>query len=230
MATHIVTRIRALQHHLMLMFGLASLSLLTGVVAAVPTVDAQEGLVQTQAANLHASGDASIELPGAGTLKSSANDVWVTVHASELDPHTVYTLWAVVFNNPSECTTDSASLTRCGLPDLMAIPNPAEASAFIVGGLLTGDDGIANIQAHIQSGPLPEGTAVLTGVGGANDNGVVPGLREGNGLLAEIHFVLRTHGSAIVGRVAEQISMGNGGCPPNECANQQSVMFPPAMN
>jgi hypothetical protein len=204
--------------------------MLAGIVAAVPTVNAQEGLVKTQAANLHASSDASIELPGAGTLNSSANDVWVTVHASELDPNTVYTLWAVVFNNPGECTTAPASPTRCGLPDLMATPNPADASAFIVGGLLTGDDGVANVQAHIQSGPLPEGTAVLWGVGGANDNGVVPGLRVENGLLAEIHFVLRTHGSAIVGRVAEQISTGDGGCPPNECANQQAVMFPPAMN
>ncbi len=155
---------------------------------------------------------------------------WVTVHASELDPNAAYTLWAVVFNNPSECITAPDSPTRCGLADLTATPNPVEASAFVIGGSITGDDGTANISAHLQSGVLPEGTDVLWGIGGRNDNGVMPGLRADNGLLAEIHYVLRTHGITIAGSAAEQISMLNGGCPPNTCSNQQAAAFPPAMN
>ena len=61
--------------------------------------------------------------------------------------------------------------------------------------------------------PLPEGTDVLWGEGGMNNNGVVPGLRADNGWLAEIHYILRTHGNTIAGSTAEQISLLHGGCP-----------------
>ncbi len=135
-----------------------------------------------------------------------------------------------MFNHPDECTTAPDSPLRCGSADLTAIPNLVEALAFVIGGFITGADGTANIGATIQSGPLPEGVDVIWGAGGQNDNGVVPGLRSENGLIAEIHYVLRSHGSLIAGLVDVQISTFDGGCETNECANQQAAGFPPAMN
>lgn len=41
---------------------------------------------------------------------------------------------------------------------------------------------------------------------------------------AEVHFVVRTHGPAIPGLVAEQTSTLNGGCPPNTCANELAAI------
>lgn len=230
MATRMVTQPCKRQHRKRIRLSLAALLGLSLMVTGATARQAQEPMAYIQAANLHRSGDSDTELPGGATLKSTVNDVWVTIHAQQLDANAAYTIWAIVFNQPDACITAPDSPTRCGSSDLTATPNPAEASAFVVGGFVTGGDGTVNVSAHLQGGPLPEGTDVLWGVGGRNDNGSEPGLRTDNGLLAEIHFILRTHGPIIIGGTAEQISTLNGGCPPNTCGNQQAVGFPPVMN
>lgn len=229
MDPRIVTRTSPRQYPKRVLLSLAALLGLSVMVTGVNARQAQEPMAYIQAANLHLSGDSGMDLPGGATLKSAVNDVWVTIHARELDANAAYTLWAIVFNQPDACTTAPDSPTRCGSSDLTATPNSAEASAFVVGGFVTGEDGTANVNAHLRGGPLPEGTDVLWGTGGRNDNGSEPGLRTDNGLVAEIHFVLRTHGPILVGGTAEQISTLNGGCPPNACSNQQAVVFPPVM-
>ena len=163
---------------------------------------------------------------GAARLNRTRNELWATLHASDLAAHTAYTVWVTVFNRPDACTTNPGGEVQCGAPDIMATPNLARASAFNVGAFLTNGDGTANISVHVRSGPVPEGAAVLFGAGGMNDNGVRPGLRVGNGFGAEVHVVIRGHGDLLPEAIVDQLSAFLGGCPPNACANAQVVMFP----
>ncbi len=229
MTTQRKTDYRNQQPHAILTITLAAIIALITLFASVPTVNAQTPPI-AQAADMHAFGDATVPLTGAAILHSSPNILTANLHANGLDPNAAYTIWAVIFNNPSACTAgmDPRPNVVCGVSDLTAIPNLAEASAFLVGSSITSDSGMINTQVTIQSGTLPEGTAVFWGMGSANDNGVVPELMSDHGLLAEVHFILRTHGPLIAGHVADQLSTVSAGCPPNDCANQQAVSFPPA--
>lgn len=171
------------------------------------------------------------EALGAVRLNRTRNEIWASFHVTELDPGSAFTIWAVIFNRPEACTTNPAGPIRCSATDLMAVPNPARASAFNVGAFVTDgeSDGTANISIHIRSGAPPDGAFVLFGKGAVdpnNDNGVRPGLREGNGFGAEVHLVIRTHGGILPDAIAAQLSMINGGCPPNACVNVQVATFP----
>jgi hypothetical protein len=108
----------------------------------------------------------------------------------------------------------------------MAVPNPARGSAFNVGAFVTGFHGSANTNIRIRSGAPPDGAFVLVGRGGLNDNGVRPGLQQGNGFGAEVHLVVRTHGRILAQDIAAQLSQFLGGCPPNSCDNVQAAAFP----
>jgi hypothetical protein len=163
---------------------------------------------------------------GVVRLNRTRNELWASFHVTELDAYSAFTIWAVIFNRPGACTTNPAGPIRCSATDLMAVPNPVRASAFNVGAFVTGADGTANINVHIRSGPPPDGAFVLWGRGGFNDNGVRPGLRGDNGFGAEVHLVIRSHGSILPGDIAAQLSMINGGCPPNTCVNVQVATFP----
>jgi hypothetical protein len=163
---------------------------------------------------------------GAVRLNRTRNELWASVHVTALEPHSAFTIWAVIFNRPGECETPAGPDIQCSATDLMLVPNPTRASAFNVGAFVTGSDGTANINIHIRSGAPPDGAFVLWGKGGLNDNGVNPGLRQGNGFGAEVHLVIRTHEGILAGAIAAQLSMINGGCPPNECVNVQMATFP----
>jgi hypothetical protein len=53
------------------------------------------------------------------------------------------------------------------------------------------------------------------------------GLRRGNGFRAEVHFIVRSHGSVIPGRADEQIGSFGGACDVNVCMDQQAAAFLP---
>jgi len=205
------------------------LSLLLGAVCLLgisPSVQAQEPET-FQVTQLHVAGtNPPVPTLGAARLNRARNELWVTLHASDLAAHTAHTVWIAVFNRPSACTTNPGGEVRCGGPDVALTPNLADASAFNVGGFVTDGDGTANVSIDVRSGPVPEGAAVLFGEGGINDNGVRPGLRAGNGFGAEVHVVIREHGVLLLDAIAHQLSAFLGGCPPNTCANAQNAMFP----
>ena len=164
---------------------------------------------------------------GAVRLNRTRNEIWGNVLVTDLNPNSAFTIWAVIFNRPEECITNPVGPVHCSATDLAAVPNPARASAFNVGAFVTGSgNGTANVSFHIRSGAPPDGIFVLFGEGGLNDNGVKPGLHQGNGFGAEVHVVIRTHGAIIPGAITAQLSMLNGGCPPNTCANVDVAMFP----
>jgi hypothetical protein len=176
--------------------------------------------------------DSPDEATGAVRLNRTRNELWASFHVTELEPRSAFTIWAAIFNRPEECITNPAADVRCGLDDLFAVPNPARASVFNVGAFVTGDDGTANINIHLRSGAPPDGAFVLVGEGGLIDNGVRPGLREGNGFGAEVHLVIRTHGEILPHAIAAQLSEFNGGCPDQPppdnlpCIDVQMATFP----
>ncbi len=165
---------------------------------------------------------------GAIRLTRARNEIWGSVHITELVPNSGFTLWGVFFNEPGACTTNLAGPVRCGMPDLVAVPNPAKASAFNVGAFVSDGTGAANGDINIRSGMPPEGTFILFGRGGSMlDNGISPGLHDGNGFGVELHLVVRTHGPILPASIGAQLSMINGGCPPNPtCTNVQVATFP----
>lgn len=145
---------------------------------------------------------------GGATLFRSRNRIEMRVATSGLDPGSAYSVWWVVFNNPSAC------VGGCAGDDLS---NPAvRGSVFYAAGFVTGADGVANVSGYAEAGALPEGLEVEVG----------EGLRNGRGFRAEVHLVVRSHGAINPGHVDEQIGSFNGGCNPG-CMNQQAAVFLP---
>lgn len=139
------------------------------------------------------------------TLERSDDGVELTLD-TELPPG-AYTVWWTVFNNPEFC------VDGCGSDDL---ERPAvNASSFWATGEVVGDEGKGSFSAQLLEGELPTGSDRVILGDGLEDS-----------FSAEIHPIVRTHGSVIPGLEEEQITTLNGGCPPNECENIQFAVFP----
>ena len=165
-----------------------------------------------QTVNIFQFGNPSVKLGGAATLYRSRNRLEMRVATSGLDANSAYTVWWVLFNNPDGCTPPG-----CGLDDVVPQPNPAAGvSVFYAAGFVTGVDGVGNVDAYADAGPLPEGIDIETG----------EGLDRGNGFHAEVHLVVRAHGVITPGQVDQQIGSFNGGCAPT-CGNRQAAVFMP---
>ena len=129
---------------------------------------------------------------------------------TELTPG-AYSVWWVVFNNPEFC------VDGCGSDDFER--SEVNTSIFWATGEVVGDEGIGNFSAQLLEEELPTGSDQVI---------------FGDGLLdsfsAEIHPVVRSHGSVIPGLEEEQITTFNGGCPPNECEDVQFTIFPEVLD
>lgn len=144
---------------------------------------------------------------GAATLFRTQHTLDARVATSGLAANSAFTVWWVVFNNPSAC------VDGCGGDDI-ARPD-VRASVFYAAGFVTGADGTANVTAHLEAGALP---------GLDFDVEAGDGLERANGFGAEVHLVVRSHGAINTGHVAEQIGSFNGACNPT-CGNRQGAAF-----
>lgn len=142
-------------------------------------------------------------VPTSGSMLARKSDgVFMTLNSSGLVPGTVATAWFAIFNNPQFCAN-----TPCGPADMN---NPmVQGSTVNGGGRIVGNDGTASFSGFRAVGDT---TGIFSG----------PGLL--NPLTAEIHLVTRTHGTAFSLQfhpdlLAQQLTMFNGGCPPNPCAS-----------
>lgn len=152
--------------------------------------------------------DTSVVVPASGTMLVRTRDnVFATLHTSGLTPGTVVTFWWAFFNSPGNCAA-----LHCTPADLA---NPAVLGSVVSGGgRIIGADGTASFSVYRQAFDT---TGVFTGLGTAQ------GLLEPQ--RAQIHLVLRTHGPANLADptiLGQQLSLFNGGCPPNTCANVQA--------
>ena len=149
---------------------------------------------------------------GAATLWRSENSVIANVHTSQLHRKAAYSIWWVIWNDPSLC------VGGCGEDDLEIAGN----EVFYAGGFVTGTDGTANVTLPLKAGSLADGIDVL--IDSDSDN---VGLEEGNGHDAEFHLVIRSHGKTISGMADVQIGTFNGACDINRCIDHQAVVFLP---
>ena len=141
-------------------------------------------------------------------------DVDLSIDA--LDPGGAYSIWVAVFNNPWYCSD------ACGLDDLPGI-NPAadkrvRPSVFYGGGFLADSGGSGTASFKIVPGRTSRELFAAT---------------ENYGLErlwgSEIHIVLRSHGAAVTGSVANQIGTASGTCntATGMCQNVFTSFHPP---
>jgi hypothetical protein len=145
------------------------------------------------------------EVVGASVLTRYNTFVEGTISATGLASSGAYSWWWVVFNRPEFC------VGGCGLDDLPVGATPVSngdprvrASLLWGGGFVANGAGASEVAAHLDRGKPPG--EVRFG----------PGLQSPR--KAEIHIVLRSHGPAVAGEVAEQIGSFNGGCTVEEIA------------
>lgn len=140
--------------------------------------------------------DADLTPVGSSRLVRNDNGVSVDLSTSGLTSGTTATLWMVVFNHPANCSPPG-----CGVDDLFA---PAVMSDVLyTNGSVIGGSGKASFGGHRREGD--NGGSVFAALGLP-----APGIIDSR--MAEIHFVVRSHGPKIPGMVDEMIQTFNGGC------------------
>jgi hypothetical protein len=161
---------------------------------------------------------------GASMLWRTDTGIDWTFNTSGLEPMKAHTVWIVVFNNPEFCSDP------CNDDDLPPYNEDADArvetSVLWGGGLLVGEDGVANFSGHLDNGTAP------------SQVGWGPGMISAR--KAEIHLVVRHHGPLVVGGVGGQIATATGGdCPEPSpspisqsevCPDLQFAVHPPPAN
>jgi len=145
--------------------------------------------------------------PSAGILTRQHQLLVADMALSGLDQMAAYTVWWIIWNDPSLCAT-----TPCSGADLGIKGNVVTHAA----GFVTGDDGVANVTARLAAGKLPVG----------KDSPIPTKLWKGRGMKAEVHMLVQSHGSIWPGKVHMQISIDGAACNPT-CAGQQAMIFVP---
>jgi len=138
-----------------------------------------------------------------------------TVTSNALTPGDAYSMWWVVFNFPKYCATPY----MCASSDLEINGGDPRirASVFLAGGFLADALGGGNTSLS-----LTRGRTTRELFAQSKDYGL-QNLRG-----AEIHLVLRTHGTAgVAGPVAKQIGTAGEACPMSGCVNQFFSIHPP---
>lgn len=187
---------------------------------------------QTSEMNQFGTGDSR---PGAAVLTRTAGRMVLEISTQDLVPNSTYSVWWIIFNDPENCLQPDL----CDTPDVFSSPGvlnevqvPATRnSATWATGFITDGEGRINTSAEIDAGAVPVGTFVNHGwstpvSGGPDDNA---GLLPGNGLEAEVHVLLRSHGPAVAGSAGDQISTFNGLCDVQTCVNTQNAIFRPPL-
>lgn len=147
------------------------------------------------------------EIDGTTVLTRSKSGVGFLFNTTDLEPNAPYTVWWVTFNRPRRCFEPY----RCGADDF---GNPsAQPGVFFATGRVADARGQANFAAQVDYGELPEGEDQIPFPD--LDRPIWPG--------AEIHLVVRAHGSALPDPdgLMDQLTQFNGGCPPNDCVDVQ---------
>lgn len=141
-----------------------------------------------QTANVFVAGDPARRL-GAAWLIRSRNHIRGRIMTNVPSAGDAYTLWAVVFNNPTKC----ASELGCNDGD---IANPAvRASVYNATGAISTSNGlgsgVVNLDFELGGGRLPNDQFILIGE--------PKGLLSSRGFKAEVHLVVDQHPPIVSG-------------------------------
>ena len=150
-------------------------------------------------------------IPGTGSiLVRTKEGVGMTLHSFGLVPGYAYTAWFAIFNNPKACATNPCTGDDLATPRVRGVVLNAT-------GQIAGADGTADFGAFRAVGD-PSGPAEGLGTAMALEKP----------LTAQIFLVVRSHGAALSGSdLQAQLSMFNGGCPPNSCEDVQIAFHLP---
>ena len=178
--------------------------------------------------------DASVVKDGAAVLTRLKNGAAIRLSTVNLTPKDAVTLWWVVFNEPTMCSEN-----ECGEDDIFNLDadgefilnddgsppgnaagrQAAKISVLRADGHVIDDSGAAQFRSSLALGDVSE---ALFG----------EGLQKP--MSAEFHFVVRTHGPAIPGKVDSMLYTINGGCeaawPNPPCTDLQFAIFKPPAN
>ena len=151
---------------------------------------------------------------GTSELVRDEEGISMSIDTTDL-PVGVFSIWWVIFNNPSGCTNND-----CGGSDTApgGAPNPAEASILWATSGIVGPDRVGHASAHLKVGLENAPGEVLRG----------PALT--NPLGAEVHLVVRYHGAPQFSDpevLAEQFTIFAGDCARALCYNPQSGVHNP---
>ena len=137
--------------------------------------------------------------------------VSMTLNTRELRRNAPYTVWWVVFNDPSLCANPCA----CG-PDDLSNPGEIGIGVFWATGGTSDRFGQATFAAQIDEGEVPEGEDQVPFIEGVQFDRPIEDAEE-----AEIHLVVRDHGPLQRALLEEQITQFDGGCPAGGCFDRQ---------
>ena len=180
---------------------LAAALTLTGDLAAQPVVTVAE--MRAHPADPREPGPDDFSV-----LIRNADGVAMHLETSNLDV-AAYTAWWVIFNFPEFCQTTPC--TPADAPDMGGDP-AVQFSEALADGLIVRADGRARSDSGLAVGELKD---VIEG----------PGLLDPFG--AEIFLAIRTHGPLLLDQAHLQLSTLSGGCPPNDCVDQQMSIHLP---
>ena len=163
-------------------------------VSSTPMLD-----ITAEAVGMPPIGDGSFS-----TIIREPSGVTINVHTN-IAPGT-YTVWLLVWNDPSRCT--NAGATNC-LPPPAGGADVPESIVFGTGQVVP-SSGRGDFGIH-----LPVGDTDRLIIGGSLRTGLT------NALGAEIHVILRHHGDALPDALEAQITTPAGACDVNTCADLQ---------
>ena len=205
---------------------LALISVVVGLLMAVPPVDAQPKKRSTS--KLWTSADTEAVPDARSRLVRRNNEICMDISTSAL-PEGAYTIWWVVFNHPEHCTGAPAPVggASCGGDADFGNDEVQDSLLWATGGIV-GPDGIGHFSTCLAENTFP----------GQNLGG--PGLTDAQG--AEIHLLVRSHCTAQYNRPARlgaQLTLFGGNCTEEtggggelgprgtcDCANVQFAIHP----
>ena len=203
----------------LVLMTLAVVGLLAGALTAYGSVGAR-GNAQARTGtvpvmDLFDHNDVPIMNPkerGTSDLVRNFNGWMVNIDTADL-PVGAYSIWALIFNEPSMCTDGV-----CGLDDLLPPPGTvaAETSALWVTGGIVGPDRQAHFSGSVGIGAEGAPGMLLWGGGVTNPFG------------AEVHFEVRYHGPAAwddLDLLMQQLTNVGGNCTPESFGTDPDAFF-----
>ncbi len=138
---------------------------------------------------------------GESIIVRTSDGVNYSLATTGLEPGHAYTLWIVIFNEPSECLEPSELPTFCGPSDV--VNDLARPDMMYATGLTAGESGEATFEGRR-----------LVGDTGGSINGPVglPAYGLENPAGAEIQLVVHDHGPMMPTHMPDMIETVDGGC------------------
>ena len=193
----------------LIILSLAVVGLLAGALAAFGSVSARGNAAVSDTVpvmDFQDHGGVFVMNPqkrGTSDLVRTVDGISMNIDTTDL-PVGAYSVWWVIFNNPSACSDG-----ECGENDVLPPPGTVEADVSVLWtgiGTIVGPDRMGHLSASLAVGADAAPGQLLFGEGVTNPMG------------AEVHLIVRYHGPANWGdatALVEQLSTFQGGCTPD---------------